>query len=1000
MYGKSRDLFLWPEEESESCNLNAQTTTIQNTISSDLDIVSLSCLYVFDLNVLERVLSSSFEIVNDCLLIKNINTKEEDISNCLAISTELLTLPFSILVHQKLKNLLLQLHSNKQAFYAYRDTTVLNYIVGMLLAHKEINGEPFLRILNLIKSILGYRSGNFVKFIEQMLDDFNSNTVNSSTKFVNLLIETFKLDIKKEKLTVKSVFIFFMNYLDQIYWNFYHKWPKYHLAIYSEGNFVLELITQTLVEVIYCFTLINEDYLPAAMDIYMKFFCAENTIINYNTRQALMQLLRSKKTKRNGKQQNTAEDPIQSIQEPKKSLNQALNETLAEVVQLDDDSDNNVDQHSRFVEDFENQFPELNNLADDLINDSVNEDDVIERLPLYQILNESLLDNDNDNDEEFLDNNAISINLPDQQIEPMEISPRVEQAPASSSFQQQSVQSPLNEPSTNQAPDTVFKNFDKLASTINDFYIPNVNIEKTHNIKILLLENMIKKLDQIKNVGGVRCIPFMQIVLMIAFELDAKKEKEKQILIKLINGLLDQLKRTDEQSMIERNPVNEVKLIIMRLLSILMSRFKSYTIILSLKAPNKPTTSSTSNTENLQQSDTFSLVCAKETVKILAQSDLTEISLKVLNTLIKYWTEYQQMFESTRTQKQPLNTSETALQLSKPSLKTSNQSITLDMSPFFIKQYVKGHNEDVFELFPQLLSEMVIRLPYQIKKLSDLLSLKTIFTFNEQWTDVLCQYMMLQLTPYVRKQVRKLLTFICGSKEKYRQTRDFHSLNTYMKEINKLCLSNTPSPNEQETDFLYSFSYDNTILLIENLKSVLEIATNRTVNWQKFCWKNPDLLCFFVKVSIFLDESVSNTILQLLQLAICTKTKSDQSALLESLEKEKTSDKKEDIVVELVNDETSNERKEDEKQISYALAKQLIKKMEIKLLSDFIRTFLLESNNTLLRWQCHALIYKMFKNFNENSEQRIFLLDSLWFLWDSVTKYGPKVIFVNLYIFI
>ncbi|KAI3475290.1 hypothetical protein L1887_63334 [Cichorium endivia] len=39
-----------------------------------------------------------------------------------------------------------------------------------------------------------------------------------------------------------------MNYLNQIYWNFYRKWPKYHLAIYSEGNFVLELITQLLVE--------------------------------------------------------------------------------------------------------------------------------------------------------------------------------------------------------------------------------------------------------------------------------------------------------------------------------------------------------------------------------------------------------------------------------------------------------------------------------------------------------------------------------------------------------------------------------------------------------------------------------------------------------------------------------------------------------------------------------------------------------------------------------
>ncbi|EDO26475.1 predicted protein, partial [Nematostella vectensis] len=36
-----------------------------------------------------------------------------------------------------------------------------------------------------------------------------------------------------------------------------------------------------------------------------------------------------------------------------------------------------------------------------------------------------------------------------------------------------------------------------------------------------------------------------------------------------------------------------------------------------------------------------------------------------------------------------------------------------DMSPFFLRQYVKGHAGDVFEAYPQLLTEMVLRLPYQ-----------------------------------------------------------------------------------------------------------------------------------------------------------------------------------------------------------------------------------------------------------------------------------------------
>lgn len=38
------------------------------------------------------------------------------------------------------------------------------------------------------------------------------------------------------------------------------------------------------------------------------------------------------------------------------------------------------------------------------------------------------------------------------------------------------------------------------------------------------------------------------------------------------------------------------------------------------------------------------------------------------------------------------------------------------MSPFFLRQYVKGHASDVFQAYPQLLTEMTLRLPYQVQK--------------------------------------------------------------------------------------------------------------------------------------------------------------------------------------------------------------------------------------------------------------------------------------------
>lgn len=50
--------------------------------------------------------------------------------------------------------------------------------------------------------------------------------------------------------------------------------------------------------------------------------------------------------------------------------------------------------------------------------------------------------------------------------------------------------------------------------------------------------------------------------------------------------------------------------------------------------------------------------------------------------------------------------------LLKPHLSTSPP----DMSPFFLRLYVKGHATDVFEAYPQLLTEMALRLPYQVQK--------------------------------------------------------------------------------------------------------------------------------------------------------------------------------------------------------------------------------------------------------------------------------------------
>lgn len=62
-----------------------------------------------------------------------------------------------------------------------------------------------------------------------------------------------------------------------------------------------------------------------------------------------------------------------------------------------------------------------------------------------------------------------------------------------------------------------------------------------------------------------------------------------------------------------------------------------------------------------------------------------------------------------------------------------------DMSPFFLRQYVKGHASDVFEDYPQLLTEMVLRLPYQLKKIADSVQSVPAAVFDYSWNTTLAE---------------------------------------------------------------------------------------------------------------------------------------------------------------------------------------------------------------------------------------------------------------------
>ena len=183
--------------------------------------------------------------------------------------------------------------------------------------------------------------------------------------------------------------------------------------------------------------------------------------------------------------------------------------------------------------------------------------------------------------------------------------------------------------------------------------------------------------------------------------------------------------------------------------------------------------------------------------------------------------------------------------------------------------------------------------------------------------------------------------------------------------------------------------YDSLVELIEHLKCCVEVATSRTGNWQRFCSKQNTVLSYLFAISTLLDEGVSPTVLQLLQCAICSSkpkdTKSKDSKLVSTTKERREREKSEDSDSEVKFEETQ----------CISLVEQIQQQVPPALLTKFIQTFLLEANNTNVRWQAHSLILAIYKNCGPANQE--ILLDLLWRLWPLLPMYGRKAAqFVDL----
>ena len=917
IYGKTKELFGWPEDQEEfpagSAPASSPDTGSGHGSQGPLD----------------PVLWSILEILDGCFKI--VDATDHQRSAAMEQSSRLLLIPTHPRVLSSSRSLLSSLFATRSSFNNHVDQTLMKHVSDTIDEHcdKEMTIEVFQKVVLIARSVAVQRPNNLVKYVE----------------------------LKDQK---------FARQLSKWFWELAAKDERSNILTGPIGNLgfaYMEATVQSLIEIFHSFLIapdVSVDMIGFMSKLYSEFLMAENPQVSFAAKQSLVRVLRPK-TKRKPKlpEPEVAKETLESAPTvptrdgPPSDPRRDFEEPLAEVgnrmgARLVGGVAGNLDA----------LLPGLGGVLD-LPADV--DDEAMMELAIALSLQEQNIEGGEENLQQGLQGlhqglqqlANLGPNLegypglqglagmlggaifpPEEPVQPDEPpAPENNQSEPEPEPQEQIVQG--NDPShysdtTASAPAS--DDEDQPKETNKEVDEPKADDEMENaalqTLKLALLEQLLTYLPNLRSVGGVRSIPTMQVILMLSSDLDGNSEKHKEVLDNLLTVTINELELTGSVDRSwERSDVREFQLVILRLFSVLMSRSKS------------------GQGQKQEQESSF---VSRSTAASLRRVGITDHCLTVLRDLLDFW--------------KPRDDDQ-GCKVASSVLRCQPRVAPPDMSPFFLKQYVRTHASDVFESYPQLLTEMALRLPYQSRKIEEASS------FKKDWSDVLCEYMMVHQTPYVRRQARKLLLSICGSRDKYRELRDIHTLRTQIGYI-KAIVSDGNGEN---------FPYDTLLTLIEHLRTCVEISTTRTSNWQKFCRDNDTILGFLFKISLMMDDGVSPIVLQLLQGAICQTgqelAKSKSASPFKSEEK---------------GPEPRRTRSEEPTSGSLykVLVEQINRQVDGQLMSKFVERFLLECNSTSVRWQAHALLVTIVKN--SSGRQQKVILDTMWSLWKHLSKYGRK----------
>ncbi|XP_022919909.2 E3 ubiquitin-protein ligase UBR4 isoform X2 [Onthophagus taurus] len=1015
VYGKTKDMFGWPEENEETVTANNSTppTTTTNVANETDQTNNTNSL---PLTKLERLVTNILEVLDGTFaLFPNEENLMNYKSSCIKIATDLLTLPTPICIQLYSKSLLASLHQTKQLYHSYKDLALLQHVLQTLTSmldtnpakiETDIDAESYFRLILIVRGIAVSRPQNLVKFAD------------SHTSIQDVVLDD---PLKSKPRTSKSgKNQHLLLQLMDVLWLLHSLNPENPslVPVVVPGLKHTEQVVHALVEIVHAFNSCDT-YSNITIAVYLQLLLCEDPLIAFSAKQAICRVLKPKYKRRRvyipspprctspstTKTEVEEDKPRPTPQSLPLPRDPRFDLDTVEAIALLQPA---VDAHNANLEALVGSggpgYPPVLYIPPDTDDETMVELAIALSLQEHglsaeqgqhglQVLgNPALQPIQGQPAQEaghFSDTTASAAGSDDEGStaatdgSTLRTSPAEQGGSAGSESGGSGVESITGEHNVSGRSSAYGDNVPEVINTVSrsdtsslatanyqiaeadqmnqevDHETDPENSSRLHVLRLQLLERLIEYLPKLHDVDGVRIIPFLQVVLQLTTDLDAHSDRDKNCLNSLLTAIIQELEinMVSTVNVRVRTSQRELQLVIMRLLSVLMSRCKT-----SGSSTTKP-----APTDN-------STYISQVTATMLHKADIINYCLKLLQSLLEYW---KKVSDDTTTTQAGNNLLKEHLPHSPP-----------DMTPFFLRQFVKGHASDIFQTYPQLLTEMALRLPYQVHKHSEV-SEPVTSAFDPSWYRYLCEYMMTSQTPFLRRQVRKLLLFICGNKEKYRQLRDVHALNTHMKAVKKCCAKGGYN-SSIEMQHSLSLTYDALVELVEHLKMCLEIALNRTGNWQSFCIHHEKMIPFLFQVSCLLDEGVAPTILHLLNCAIVvnasanTNKKNDASAK-PSTSSRKEREKSDDSATEALFEESN----------CIALVEQINKQVSRDILRRFIKTFVLETNSTLVRWQAHSLIVAIYKN--SKSPEQSTLLDLLWSLWPCLPAYGRKAAqFVDL----